>query len=188
MKDYVVQYGQSIYDLSINLYGDLSKVWDIIDDNGFVNGLDTDLEGGQVVLIREGVDLNANTITEYFTRFPAIVNNSDYEYTGIVGVLEVILKAIGNEVKGGDGYILIDVVGGSAPYSFEWKNQDTGEIISNSQNLTAASAGRYSVTVTDADGIVVTLTDSIIVADTVVYIIDEFGNYIVDGQSNNLIE
>lgn len=188
MRNHVVQYGQSIYDIAINLYGDLTKVWNIIDDNSFGDGLDTDLEGGQIILIRDGIQLTANTITEYFNRYPAIVNNSDYEDTGIVAALKIILKQIGNEVNGGDGFILIDIQGGKAPYQFVWKNQDTDTVVASSQNLVAANGGTYSVTVVDADGNEQTLSNLVIaVADTTVYLVDEFGNYIVDEQGNYIV-
>jgi hypothetical protein len=188
MRNYVVQYGQSVFDLAMNVYGDISKVWDIVDDNNFADGLDTDLEGGQVVLLRDGIQLTANTITEYFNRYPAIINNSDYEDTGILGVLRIILKQIGNEDKGGDGFIIIDVQGGKAPFQFVWKNQDTDTIISTSQNLVAASAGTYSVTVVDSDGNEKSLTNLVIsVVDNTVYLVDEFGNYITDENGNFII-
>lgn len=188
MRNYVVQYGQSIYDLAVNIYGDISRVWDLVDDNSFIDGLDTDLEGGQTLLVREGLELTANTITEYFNRYPAIINNSDYEDTGILAVLRIVLKQIGNENVGGDGYILIDVFGGKAPYQFTWKNQDTDAIISTSQNLVAASSGTYSVTVLDEDGNEKTLSNLIIsVADNTVYLVDEFGNYVTDENGNYII-
>jgi len=188
MRQYIVQYGQSIFDVAINLYGDLTKVWDIIDDNSLIDGLDADLEGGQILSIRDGSQLTANTITEYFNLYPTIVNNSDYEDTGIVGVLKVILKQIGNEVNGGDGFILIDVTGGKATYQFLWKNQDTNVEVASSQNLVAANSGTYMVTVVDADGNEVTLSNLVIaVADNTVYLVDEFGNYIVDENGNYII-
>lgn len=188
MRNHVVQYGQSIYDVAVNLYGDLTGVWDIIDDNSFSDGLDTDLEGGQVILIRDGEQLTANTITEYFNRYPAIVNNSDYEDTGLFTVLKLVLKQIGNEVNGGDGFILIDVQGGKAPYQIVWKNQDTNIIVANSQNLVAANSGTYSVTVVDDDGNEVTLSNLVIaVSDNTVYLVDEFGNYIVDENGNYIV-
>lgn len=188
MREYVVQYGQSIFDVAINLYGDLTKVWDIIDDNSLADGLDADLEGGQILSIRDGSQLTANTIAEYFNRYPAIVNNSDYEDTGILASLTVILKQIGNEVNGGDGYILIDVIGGKASYQFIWKNQDTDVVIASSQNLVAANSGTYMVTVVDADGNDVILSNLVIaVADKTVYLVDDFGNYIVDENGNYII-
>ncbi len=188
MRKYVVQYGQSIYDLAINLYGDLTKVWDIVDDNTFGAGLDTDLEGGQTILVREGSQMTANTVTEYFNRYPATVNNSDYMDTGIITALKIILKQIGNEVNGGDGFILIDVQGGKAPYQFNWKNQTTGVDTSNSQNLVAASSGIYSVTVVDDDGSEISLINLVIaVGDNSEYLVDEFGNFITDEYGNFIL-
>lgn len=184
-KEYTVQFGQSVFDLAINLYGDLSRVWDIIDDNNFGAGLDTDLEGGQVILIRE--QFINNNITEYFKRFPVFVNNSDYEDTGISTALLVTLKQIVNEDKGGDGYILISVSGGKAPFSFAWRNE-ANQIISTQQNLVAANSGTYSVTVSDAEGVEVTLSNlTISVKDNTVYLVDNFGNFVTDEFGNFII-
>lgn len=186
MRDYIVQYGQSIFDIAVNLYGDISRVWDIIDDNALT--LDSDLEGGQVLKIRDGAALTANTITEYFNKYPAIVNNSDFEDTGIIGTLKIVLKSIGNENLGGDGFILIDIIGGKAPYEFVWKNQDTDTVVSSSQNLTAANGGTYSVTVVDSDGSEYTLSNlTISVADNTIYLVDDFGNYLVDENGNYIV-
>jgi gliding motility-associated-like protein len=48
--------------------------------------------------------------------------------------------------QGNDGSIEVSVAGGTFPYSFEWSNGDTTEI------LAGAAEGEYSVTVTDAGG------------------------------------
>ena len=49
---------------------------------------------------------------------------------------------------GNDGEIVIEVSGGTAPYSFAW----TGPTSSNDQNPTGLLAGKYNLTVTDAKG------------------------------------
>jgi len=169
-------------------YGSISRVWELVDDNAFTDGLDTDIEGGQVLLIRDGLALSANTITEYFNRYPATINNSDYEDTGIIGALQIILKQIGNENVGGDGFILIDIMGGKAPFQFVWKNQDTDQVISNSQNLVAVPGGTYSVTVIDADGTEVTLSNlTISTQDNNTYLVDDFGNFVTDDHGNLIV-
>ena len=48
--------------------------------------------------------------------------------------------------NGDDGFILLDVNGGTSPYSFEW---DNGDII---QNIDFLTAGEYTVTIEDANG------------------------------------
>ena len=53
------------------------------------------------------------------------------------------------------GAINIDVVGGTAPYSYAWSNSTTN------QNLTDVFAGSYSVTVTDANGCTVIGSETI---------------------------
>lgn len=188
MKEHIVQYGQSIFDIAVNIYGDISGVWDIIDDNSLTEGLDSDLEGGQVLMIREGETFTANTITEYFNRYPAFINNSDYEDFGVIVAFSLILREIGNENNGNDGYVIIDIVGGKADYSFQWVNVDTGAIVSTSQNLVAAPAGTYSVTSVDADSNEATLTNLVIsVVDNTVYLVDDFGNIVSDDEGNLII-
>lgn len=188
MKNVIVYYGQSIWDVALQYYGDLAMVWNLIDDNNFVNGLDTDLEGGQVLSIREGSEMISNNISEYFNKFPAIINNSDYEETGIIGVLQILLKQIGNEIQGGDGFILIDILGGKSPFQFIWKNQYTDQVVSTAQNLVAASSGTYSVTVIDADNNESLLSNLVIsVSVDTNYLIDDFGNIVVDEFGNPIL-
>ncbi|MEJ1242107.1 hypothetical protein WBG78_28425 [Chryseolinea sp. T2] len=189
MREYLVSYGQSIFDIAVNEYGDITRVWDLIDDNAFSEGLDTTLNGGEIILLRDGTALTANTITGYFDRYPATINNSDLESTGLVEALSLVLKQIGNENYGSDGFILIDVNGGTPDYFFEWKLEGNDDIIATTQNLVARSAGTYSVTCMDANGNQATLTNLVIsLVDHTVYIVDEHGNNIVDENGNYIIE
>lgn len=188
MKDYTVSYGQSIFDVAVMHYGEISGVWDLIDDNNFVDGLDTTIQGGQILKIRDGDGFTANTITEYFNLYPAVVNNSDFD-SPITGRLSLVLVEIGNENNGSDGYIIIDVVGGKPDYFFEWKKEGSDVAISHSQNLVAQSAGTYSVTVADADGNEAILSNLVIsVIDNTVYIVDDNNNNIVDDDGNFMKE
>ena len=66
---------------------------------------------------------------------------------------------------GADGFINIDITGGTPPYSFDWSNN------SSNQNLTNASAGTYSVIVSDQNDCVLELTDLVLTDPTVVNIV-----------------
>lgn len=48
--------------------------------------------------------------------------------------------------SGSDGQVMVSVTGGTLPYGYSWSNGST------SQNLTNASAGTHTLTVTDANG------------------------------------
>ncbi|MFK8043954.1 MAG: T9SS type A sorting domain-containing protein [Crocinitomicaceae bacterium] len=52
-----------------------------------------------------------------------------------------------------DGAITLDIIGGTAPYSYAWDNGSTG------QSLLGLSAGTYSATVTDANGCTLEITN-----------------------------
>ena len=59
MINYIVKYGQSIYDIATEVYGNVSAVENIIRDNEEIY-MDTVLEVGQVILI----DANSSTIVD----------------------------------------------------------------------------------------------------------------------------
>jgi hypothetical protein len=187
MKKIKVQYGQSIFDIATMQYGSIDSAWLIVDDNKLASGLDTDFFGGEELLIRT-TGITSNNTSEYFKRFDFVINNSDLdEIEGIVSQLRIVLLKIINEING-NGAIMIDVFGGVAPYTFEWRIQDTDQLISTSQNLINASAGTYKVKVTDSVDNFVQLEYLVISVDeNVTYLTDDFGNIIVDENGNPII-
>lgn len=54
--------------------------------------------------------------------------------------------AVSNELNGGDGGIAAEVTGGVSPYSYNWSNGETGDVISN------LSEGTFQLQVVDANG------------------------------------
>jgi hypothetical protein len=60
-----------------------------------------------------------------------------------------VASSVSNEVFGGDGEILVTVIGGTPPYSYSWNTGATTE------DLTDLEGGTYTLTITDANGCVV---------------------------------
>ncbi len=61
----------------------------------------------------------------------------------------------------GDGSIIIEINGGTKPYTFEWINNDDSSYASSSQNITDLSIGNYELMITDANDCKVTLEQEI---------------------------
>lgn len=173
-------------DVATMYYGDIQSIWKLIDDNQLT--VDSDLRGGDDLLIDPTFSTNTS-ISNYFKLNPFIINNSDNDIVlGIVYTLKLTLLQIGNEIHGGDGYILIDVSGGVAPYSFEWVDMGTNTVVSNQQNLVNASSGTYSIKVTDSSSTIVSQSYLVIaVGDLNTYLVDDFGNLILDGNGNPIV-
>lgn len=181
MKEIKVQDGQNLFDIAIQNYGSLEAgLFKLLDDNGLT--LDSNIEANDSLLIDESV---TNSNKKYFQKENITINNIDFEdVPAIVEDLSVTVISIGNELFAGDGYINIDVAGGSKPYFIEWIGADNN-LVSTKQNLVAASAGTYTVTVTDSAGIMRSVSDLFIaIGDNAIYLVDSFGNLIVDGSGN----
>jgi gliding motility-associated-like protein len=55
-----------------------------------------------------------------------------------------------------DGYVNVTSSAGTTPYTFEWTNSTTGEIVSNVEDLSGVACGAYSLTVSDGNDCTVT--------------------------------
>lgn len=112
------------------------------EDNGSYSDLDTNaisienLDSGNYRVI---VTDNSNTTAQ------ADFNLSEPAAIGITENVQNVSCFGGN-----DGSIAITVTGGTAPYSFSWKNENDFEI-STSEDLVNVVAGVYKLTVTDAN-------------------------------------
>jgi gliding motility-associated-like protein len=78
-------------------------------------------------------------------------------------VLTVTANPTGVACNGNaDGTVTSSVVGGTAPYTYQWSNGAT------TADLTALTAGLYSVTVTDANGCTATVSATVNITDALV--------------------
>ncbi len=56
-----------------------------------------------------------------------------------------------DSAMGNDGQIIVDVTGGTPPYTYEWKDAN-GNTVSTSKNLSGVPKGKYTLIVTDDNG------------------------------------
>lgn len=183
MREITVNFGQSLFDIAVQEYGGTEGVWWLIEDNNL--SLDAKVKSGNKLLIRDSfIDINYR----YFANNSVLINNSENEGERVEALpLSVSLAALRNEINGSDGYIIIDVEGGTAPYQFTWFDGE-GNQVATSQNLNAVSAGEFSVTVTDANSDTDSLTALIIsIGDDNIYLTDELGNIITDENGQPIV-
>jgi len=93
-------------------------------------------------------NLSAGTYSVLITDANGCTNNLSATITQPSGALTASLQSSTNVncYGGGNGSIQINVIQGTAPYTYNWSNGAT------TQNLTNLSSGTYIVTVTDANG------------------------------------
>ena len=71
----------------------------------------------------------------------------------VSGSPPIVTGTVTNDTcMGGEGSIDIDVIGGTAPYTYEWTDINSGQIIGTTQDLINLPPGSYSVVVDDAAG------------------------------------
>jgi hypothetical protein len=113
-----------------------------------------------------------------------INNNDNFDQTN--GPLRVLLVSVANETESQLGWITIDVLGGEAPYSYQWYNLKN-ELLSTHQNLIAVTSGTYTVHVTDFEGMEVSLTVQVSANISYNYLIDERGDIIIDEVGDGIL-
>jgi hypothetical protein len=181
MKRIIVQEGQSLFDISAQVYGSGEGVLYLLEDNQLT--FDSRLSSGDELLVR---DETLNGVALVIRKNNIIVNNTSFLDIEITEEITIVILKVSPEKSGGDGYVMIDVEGGSIPYRFQWTN-DQGEIVSTSQDLIAIPAGTYNLTVTDEQGRIRTLQGiSVPLEDNNTYLTDSDGKIITDSDGNKL--
>lgn len=83
MATYVIKEGQSIFDLALQLYGDVSKAYELIGLNDSINNITSnDLEGIEITYEEQ-----KNEVTEFFktnsltisTRYPEFTTGESFD-------------------------------------------------------------------------------------------------------------
>jgi len=124
-------YGVNTGSISLSLVGGTapySYAW----SNGSTTAVQTNLAAGSY-----GVTVtDANSVTATYT----IVLAEPFQLNASTSTSNVTIHG------GHNGYIDLNVDGGTPGYSYDWSNGAT------TQNLTGLSSGTYTVTVTDAEG------------------------------------
>jgi len=144
-NEWIVEDGQSVYDIATMFYGSPDKVEKIFEMNPELN-YNSVLYSGQKIKLKFNKAFESKN---YYV--DNIVNNTDVEYRTFSELTAKILQ-VGYETSDSLGFIYVDVYGGTRPYTFLWSNGTT------TQNLLAITTGTYTLTVTDDDGTQVTVT------------------------------
>jgi|GEM_PF-1825013 len=169
-----VKDGQSLYDIALQYYGDISGFWWLLEDNSLT--VESEIKSGDVLEIRNAF-LDSDAV--YFRQNNREINNSDTVDAGDVS-LAVQITAIQNEELGGDGSVRVSVTGGKAPYAYLWSNGAT------TKNLSNVSAGSYTLVVEDGRGSQVTISVYISVVDTSDYLTDHDRHFIFARSGNKI--
>jgi hypothetical protein len=181
MSKIKVYEGQSIYDIAVQEYGSVEGLFYLLADNNLT--LDSNLKSGAELVVRDSIIKAAALVIKKNNQ---VVNNMAYLHQEDTDTITIIILQINPEDEGKDGSILIDVEGGSSPYKFLWTNNE-GATVSTSQNLTAAAAGTYNVTVTDSKGRTETIQNlTITLIDNNTYLTDSDGNVLIDQDHNQI--
>jgi len=75
-----------------------------------------------------------------------------------------------------DGYVNVTSTDGTAPYTFEWTNSATGEVISNLEDISDLACGSYALAVTDANDCSVTEEVTLTCVEPIAITLDVLNN------------
>lgn len=77
MTEYIVTPFQTLTDIAIEVYGDVTGIFSLLEDNPELAGLDADLQAGEVLLIRAEVINPA--VAQFFKNRGLRITSSEYE-------------------------------------------------------------------------------------------------------------
>ena len=151
---------------------DVAELTSVVDPTGGLGDLEivwitrTGMSGPwQLIAGADGLTYDPGVITET-TQFRRCVRRegcSDFEESNIITItilpgVEVECASISGDCGNGNlGSASVEVLNGTAPYTYEWSNGET------TAEITGLDAGTYTVTVTDANGCTGTCTEEVIV-------------------------
>lgn len=101
-----------------------------------------------------GVGIGTYTITVTDDNGCQVIESFDVLEPQVIDVQSLVTDESGNNAN--DGSISLTVTGGTAPYSYEWSNEET------SSSINGLSPGTYTVTITDSNLCSSTLTENIL--------------------------
>ena len=139
MKQYKVKHGQNIYDVSLQLYGSIEGVFDLLVNNSHIN-INDFIDPGTIVNYDEGFQINADMI-KWLEDNKVTVANGDHIYDvsiadistlriqvhqiGPTSVLGIRLNSGNMVIDWGDGTGL-DVVNDTAEHELDHPYKDDG--------------------------------------------------------------
>lgn len=67
MKTYTVRYGQNLMDVALHVYGNYAGVFLLLEDNPALEAIETSLEAGRTLLIRDEIPALSDRNIDYAT-------------------------------------------------------------------------------------------------------------------------
>jgi gliding motility-associated-like protein len=118
-----------------------SFVWSTVDGSGLV--VDDEDQSG----------LTAGTYNVAVTDANGCNSNASYTVNQPLGITVSGISTDLTCFNSGDGSIVLTVVGGTSPYTYNWSTSDGSGIVQAQKDQTTLAAGTYSVTVTDVNSV-----------------------------------
>lgn len=85
-RNYVVTSGQTLMDIAIEVYGDISGILRLIEDNPILQDIESKLSGGQILRYDKAYAVNQD-IVDYYSLRKVKVNTGEYEEEEIEGLM-----------------------------------------------------------------------------------------------------
>jgi len=114
-----------------------SYVWSTVDGSGLV--VDSEDQSG----------LTAGTYEVTVTDANGCNSNASYTVNQPLGITITGTATDLTCYNSGDGSVILTIVGGTSPYTYNWSTSDGSGIVQGQKDQTTLGTGTYSVTVTD---------------------------------------